>query len=1142
MTYSFLNITLNNDNSVENWTSDLIVEQYSTDTIIRLAYKNIDPNHYAYIVFEYNGVRKIMKPTVEFAMKNVVGKTYAYHLTQYETQYYTSTKKFSIILQNRAGDIIATKEFSFKMKKMPYAVFENLDLNKDSSLLGVAKGVEDNARDIANITKLIGGLTISDAQADWNETDTDSRKYIQNKPTKVSAFENDSKYLKETDIDLTKYYDKTTTDSKIKTAVDSAVNALPNTYYDKAGTNAQIKSAIDKLPETYYTEAEVDSKLATRYTKSEVDNKLASKVDTEDIADLVNTTTLTNYYTKQEAEAKFVDNMVNDLVNYYTKSNTYSRSEINNIISTIPKFTIKVVQSLPTSDISSNALYLLLRSEGAEQNDYYDEYIYVGGEWEHIGSTKVNLSNYYTKAEIDKLLKDISGGTFEGYYTKEEINTLLASKVSTATLNDYYTSTVTDTLLAKKANSDDLLNYYNKTDTDNLFKKYYTIDQTNSKLADYYTKQQIDSTLTGYYTNSQVDEKLDNKYDKSAVDSKLEGYYTKVESDLKYYDKETVDSKIASIDIPDTKIVSVTSTATYSSGEIKFPVTVDFTDGVWYTFTVTLTTSATMDDSYIIYALDKNGARVDIQNYKNDVTTFADFKQILKQTNSTTYRWRFTAYCKDITVNSIAKKVLITDTVVDVTGNTITLPDWIGPTKPSYTAEEVGAYAKSQVDQKFSEEVESRNAAINLAVDNLVNGAPGTMDTLKEISDAIEKHRDVTDALNAAIGNKVDKETGKGLSSNDYTSAEKSKLAGIEAGAQVNFTKLSQLSDDVGYATETYVNTHGGKIDSISLNGVTLDIVDKSVQITEQDPTVPDWAKSSTKPTYTAEEVGAYTKGQIDETTSALTSRITALENVEIPEPKIDNIGVKTASGGEYTNIPVVNKQAQLDLSGYLTEHQSLADYATKTELNTQKTDLETAISNTETTLRGEITQAASNANSYTDTKVSRENLVSTIGNASTTLEGLLTSEDKRRLDALYAVLGETTDEDSFVNTINEILAIFNNYPEGVDLVSALNGKLNVSDVVNNLTSEETSKPLSAKQGKVLSGAIATEEERATGRENEVEAKITTETNRATGVEATLQSSINTLSSEITTEKDRAIARENEIEAKSANIKFRVWG
>jgi hypothetical protein len=47
----------------------------------------------------------------------------------------------------------------------------------------------------------------------------------------------------------------------------------------------------------------------------------------------------------------------------------------------------------------------------------------------------------------------------------------------------------------------------------------------------------------------------------------------------------------------------------------------------------------------------------------------------------------------------------------------------------------------------------------------------------------IQKLNTVKTELQADIDNKVDKETGKGLSSNDYTSGEKSKLAGIAAGA-----------------------------------------------------------------------------------------------------------------------------------------------------------------------------------------------------------------------------------------------------------------------------------------------------------------------------------------------------------------------
>ena len=40
--------------------------------------------------------------------------------------------------------------------------------------------------------------------------------------------------------------------------------------------------------------------------------------------------------------------------------------------------------------------------------------------------------------------------------------------------------------------------------------------------------------------------------------------------------------------------------------------------------------------------------------------------------------------------------------------------------------------------------------------------------------------------IKTSVNNKVDKETGKGLSSNDYTTAEKNKLNGIQAGAEKN--------------------------------------------------------------------------------------------------------------------------------------------------------------------------------------------------------------------------------------------------------------------------------------------------------------------------------------------------------------------
>lgn len=66
-----------------------------------------------------------------------------------------------------------------------------------------------------------------------------------------------------------------------------------------------------------------------------------------------------------------------------------------------------------------------------------------------------------------------------------------------------------------------------------------------------------------------------------------------------------------------------------------------------------------------------------------------------------------------------------------------------------------------------------------------------------------------------------------------------------------------------------------------------------------------------------------------------------------------------------------------------------------------------------------------------------------------------------------------TTDGDAFVNTVTELLAVFSTYPEGVNLLTTLNGKVNTADVVNVLTTTTTGKVLDARQGKTLNDSIA---------------------------------------------------------------------
>ena len=58
----------------------------------------------------------------------------------------------------------------------------------------------------------------------------------------------------------------------------------------------------------------------------------------------------------------------------------------------------------------------------------------------------------------------------------------------------------------------------------------------------------------------------------------------------------------------------------------------------------------------------------------------------------------------------------------------------------------------------------------------------------------------------ADISNKVDKVSGKGLSTNDYTTAEKSKLASVESGAEANVIEVIKVNGTAQTVTDKTVN------------------------------------------------------------------------------------------------------------------------------------------------------------------------------------------------------------------------------------------------------------------------------------------------------------------------------------------------
>lgn len=153
-------------------------------------------------------------------------------------------------------------------------------------------------------------------------------------------------------------------------------------------TIEQVKKIDDNFTELYNKDSNLDERLDSNETAvSGIDTRL------------------------KKVESNYITNAVKDLENYYTKTQTDSKIDgLQNQISQIPKFAVKVVTALPTENISTTTIYLLKTSE-TETGNLYTEYIYVDGKWEELGTQTLDLSGYATK----KGYNDFTGtNTFSG--------------------------------------------------------------------------------------------------------------------------------------------------------------------------------------------------------------------------------------------------------------------------------------------------------------------------------------------------------------------------------------------------------------------------------------------------------------------------------------------------------------------------------------------------------------------------------------------------------------------------------------------------------------------------------------------------------------------------------------------------------
>lgn len=179
-------------------------------------------------------------------------------------------------------------------------------------------------------------------------------------------------------------------------------------------------------------------------------------------------------------------------------SDFQNENEVNALIAdALSDFTslrYEIVQELP--QVGENGVIYLIANSGTTPN-IYDEYIYINGSFEMIGTTEVDLSQYYTKTETDDLLddkadiSDLSSVATSGSYNDLSNTPTIPTKTSDLTNDSNFATTAVAT-----QSSDGLMSSSDKIKLDGLVK----YSKTN-----YYNSVTIlDTTKYEFNANAQL--------------------------------------------------------------------------------------------------------------------------------------------------------------------------------------------------------------------------------------------------------------------------------------------------------------------------------------------------------------------------------------------------------------------------------------------------------------------------------------------------------------------------------------------------------------------------------------------------------------------------------------------------------------
>ena len=223
------------------------------------------------------------------------------------------------------------------------------------------------------------------------------------------------------------------------------IKADPNNHKHNASDITDLNTAINNAITGAGGTAHTHSNLDTLEKITEI--KLSTwdaKIGADGVANLeytnTNMSSVTNVKEGLDTITLSVIGLVSDVNNINNASTgilAQAKQYTNQQIALQTHLSFSIVNDLPSSDISTSTIYL--KPIGGSSPNTYEEYIYINSKWEIIGTTKTDLSDYYTKTQVDNLLNSkvdkVNGkGLSTNDYTTAEKTKL--SNIDTITTSD----------------------------------------------------------------------------------------------------------------------------------------------------------------------------------------------------------------------------------------------------------------------------------------------------------------------------------------------------------------------------------------------------------------------------------------------------------------------------------------------------------------------------------------------------------------------------------------------------------------------------------------------------------------------------------------------------------------------------------